>query len=201
MGHSVDVRPRQFTDQRGRCFSDEGASIDIDHLGNRLFRLALRITGVREQAEAAVDDALRMAEAQTSPSGSAFEDWLSGRVARAAYQKLRQRSRHPQQVVLDDVLPPLNGDDHHFEPMLDWSDRVGDHVRQGRLRGIVIAAIDALPPDSRTALVLHDIEGIPPSAVAEILEIDVAAVKLHVHRARLFVRKRLSEYFARADAA
>jgi hypothetical protein len=30
---------------------------------------------------------------------------------------------------------------------------------------------------------------------------DAQAVKLHVHRARLFVRKRLSAYFAGGDAA
>jgi RNA polymerase sigma-70 factor, ECF subfamily len=174
---------------------------DIDDFGNRLYRLALRITGVKGDAEMAVDDALRMAATQTLSSGSGFDAWLYVRVARAAYRALRQRSRHVQQVVLDDVLPPVNGEDHHFEPMLDWSDRVGDQALQSRLRGIVIAAIDALPADSRTALVLHDLEGLPTSGIAEILDVDVPAVKLHVHRARLFVRKRLSEYFAPADAA
>lgn len=62
-------------------------------------------------------------------------------------------------------------------------------------------AIDALPADDRTAVVLHDAEGTPKSDVAEILGIDVQAVKSRVHRARLFVRRRLSEHFGAGQAA
>jgi RNA polymerase sigma-70 factor (ECF subfamily) len=176
-------------------------AVDIDHFGNRLYRLALRITGVKEDAEAALDDALRMAATLTFAAESALEAWLYVQVARAAHQTVRERRRQVRPIVLDDVLPPLNGEDHHFEPMPDWSDRIGDQALQERMRGILIAAIDALPADSRTALILHDIERTPKSGIAEILDLDVAAVKLHVHHARLFVRKRLSEYFAPADAA
>ncbi len=35
----------------------------------------------------------------------------------------------------------------------------------------------------------------PRPDIAEILDVDVPAIKAYVHRARLFVRKRLSDYF------
>jgi len=60
---------------------------------------------------------------------------------------------------------------------------------------IVGEAIDALPADYRTALVLHDVEGLSWPDIVDVLDVDVPAVKARVHRARLFVRQRLSEYF------
>jgi len=59
-------------------------------------------------------------------------------------------------------------------------------------------AIDSLPPDYRTALVLHDVEGLSNPDIAESLAISLPAVKSRVHRSRLFVRKRLAEYMKSA---
>jgi RNA polymerase sigma-70 factor (ECF subfamily) len=71
---------------------------------------------------------------------------------------------------------------------------VDEKALQGELRQVLTAAIDALPPDYRTALVLHDVEGVSNPDIAEALNISLPAVKSRVHRSRLFVRKRLSEY-------
>ncbi|MEX2148376.1 MAG: sigma factor-like helix-turn-helix DNA-binding protein, partial [Candidatus Rokuibacteriota bacterium] len=49
-------------------------------------------------------------------------------------------------------------------------------------------------PDYRTALVLHDVEGLSNPDIAESLGISLPAVKSRVHRSRLFVRKRLADY-------
>jgi RNA polymerase sigma-70 factor (ECF subfamily) len=45
---------------------------------------------------------------------------------------------------------------------------------------------------------LRDIEGASNPDIAEVLGIDVRGVNVRVNRARLFVRKRLSEYFESA---
>jgi RNA polymerase sigma-70 factor (ECF subfamily) len=55
-------------------------------------------------------------------------------------------------------------------------------------------AIDGLPADYRTALVLHDVEGLSNPDIAEALNISLPAVKSRVHRSRLFVRKHLADY-------
>jgi RNA polymerase sigma-70 factor (ECF subfamily) len=177
----------------------------VDDLGTRLYRLALRVTGVKEDAEAAIDEVLSAAEV-TSPTASDEPPlaWLSRSVARAAHARLRRRraDRHPQpQLGLDDVMPPLDGDGLHFEPMEDWSGRVGDPARHPGFRAVLTEAIDGLPADSRTALILHDTEGMATRDIADVLDIDPPAVSLHVHRARLFLRKRLSDHFEATDAA
>lgn len=66
------------------------------------------------------------------------------------------------------------------------------------MRAVLTEAIDALPADDKTALVLRDLEGVSTPDSAEVLGVEVAGVPPRVHRARLFVRKRLSEYFESA---
>jgi len=96
------------------------------------------------------------------------------------------------------VLPTFDEDGRHFEPMADWSDRVDEQALQGELRKVLGDAIDKLPPDYRTALVLHDVEGLSNPDIAEALGISLPAVKSRVHRSRLFVRKSLAEYMKTA---
>ena len=168
----------------------------VERYGDRVYRLAVRITGSNEDAEEAAQDALWTAarKVQMFKGDSAFGSWLYRIAANAAYQKLRTRKAKAREVALDDVLPSLDDDGRHFEPMDDWSNRVDQKALQGELRGVLEDAIAALPPDYRTALVLHDVEGLSNPDIAEALGISLPAVKSRVHRSRLFVRKRLSEY-------
>jgi len=172
----------------------------VERYGDRVYRLAMRITGVKEDAEEATQDALWTAarKIHTFRGESAFGTWVYRITANAAYQKLRTRRRKANEVALDEVLPSLDSDGRHFEPMDDWSNRVDEQAVQGELRQVLSDAIDALPVDYRTALALHDVEGVSNPEIAETLGISLAAVKSRVHRSRLFVRKRLSEYLTSA---
>jgi len=172
----------------------------VDRFGDRVYRLALRITRSNEDAEEAAQDALWTAarKIHTFKGESAFGSWLYRIAANAAYQKLRSRRTKAAEVALDDVLPALDAGGRHFEPMDDWSNRVDERALQGELREVLTEAIDTLPPDYRTALVLHDVEGLSNTDIAEALGISLPAVKSRVHRSRLFVRKRLADYMKTA---
>src|SRR5262249_9925430 len=179
--------------------SDEANAVEelVERYSDGVYRLTMRITGVNEDAEAAARDALWAAVGRvaTLEGEAAFGSWIQLVAAKSAYQKLRTRRPRAKEIPLDDALPSLDDDARHFVPMDDWSNRVADEARQGELRQVVPAAIDALPADYRTALVLHDVEGMSNPDIAEALGLSTAEVKAHVHRSRLFVRKRLSEYF------
>jgi RNA polymerase sigma-70 factor (ECF subfamily) len=161
-----------------------------------VYRLTYRITGSNEDAEEATQDALWTAARKIGSfkGESQFGSWLYRIAANAAYQKLRSRRAKSHEIALDDVLPAFDGDGVHFEPMDDWSPRVDDNAVNGELREALEKAIDDLPPDYRTALVMHDVEGMPNPDIAETLGISLPAVKSRVHRSRLFVRKKLSSY-------
>lgn len=57
----------------------------------------------------------------------------------------------------------------------------------------VSQAIDRLPADARTILVLHDVEGYKYVDIAEILGITVGGSKARLHRARVLLREMLSQ--------
>jgi RNA polymerase sigma-70 factor, ECF subfamily len=167
----------------------------VERYGERVYRLALRIAGVTEDAEQVVEDALRTAvrTVHTFTDEPAFASWICRIVARAAHQK-RQQRQPGDSFVMDGVLPPLDADGH-FEPMDDWSTRIDEPALQGELNAVFAAAIDALPVDYRTVLILHDVEGASKRNIAEVLHMEEPTVVALVHRARLFVRRRLSQYF------
>jgi RNA polymerase sigma-70 factor (ECF subfamily) len=175
----------------------------VERYGARAYGLALRITGVKEDAEVALEAALRtvVGAIHTFTGATTFESWIVRTVASAARQTLRRREQDVSEIALADVVPVLDGDGRHFEPMDDWSSRIDEQALQGELGGVLTEAIDALPADYRTALILHDTAGVSKPDMAAILGVDVGAVSSRVHRARLFLRRQLSAYFAAADVA
>jgi RNA polymerase sigma-70 factor (ECF subfamily) len=178
----------------------EAPELLVETYGDRVYRLALRITGSNEDAEEVAQDALWTAarKISTFKGEAAFGSWLYRIAANAAYQKLRARKAKAHEIAMDDVLPAFDEAGRHFEPMADWSERVDEQALQSELRRVLGAAIDELPPDYRTALVMHDVEGLSYPDIAEALGISLPAVKSRVHRSRLFVRKQLAEYMKTA---
>ena len=179
-----------------RAAAPEAPEMLVDTYGDRVYRLTYRITGSNEDAEEATQDALWTAARKIASfkGESQFGSWLYRIAANAAYQKLRTRRSKGREIALDDVLPALDTDGLHFEPMDDWTPRVDDNAVNGELREVLEQAIAELPADYRTALVMHDVEGMPNPDIAETLGISLPAVKSRVHRSRLFVRKKLAGY-------
>ena len=162
--------------------------------GERAYRLAVSITGSRPDAEEVVQDAFWkvIRNIETFRGEAAFRSWLYRIVANAACQKRRGRRGWHGDVPLDEVLPAFDTHGRHTVPVTDWSARVHDPAAQSELRTALAAAIDALPEHYRSMLVLRDVEGLSNLEVAETLGLSIPVVKSRVHRARLFVRKRLA---------
>jgi len=179
-----------------RSEAPDAAERLVERFGDRVYRLAMRITGSREDAEEAAQDALWTAARKIGmfKGESAFGSWIYRITANAAYQKLRTRRQKSAEIAIDDVLPSLDDDGRHFEPMDDWTNRVDEQALQGELRRVLQEAIDGLPDEYRTALVMHDVEGLSNPDIAATLGISLPAVKSRVHRSRLFVRKKLADY-------
>jgi RNA polymerase sigma-70 factor, ECF subfamily len=178
----------------------DAAALLVERYGDKVYRLGLRITGSPEDAEEVAQDALWTAARKigTFKGESAFGSWLYRIAANAAYMKLRARKSKGREIAMEDVIPAFDEEGIHFEPMDDWSPRVDEQALHNELRDVLQHAIDDLPPDYRTALVMHDIEGMSNPDIAETLGISLPAVKSRVHRSRLFVRQKLSNYLQTA---
>jgi RNA polymerase sigma-70 factor, ECF subfamily len=168
--------------------------------GDRVYRLAIRITGNEQDAEEVVQDALWTAarKIDTFKGESAFGSWLYRITANTAYQKLRSRQGRKNEVPWDDLLPSFDELGNHSEPVRDWSGKVEEPALQTELRTVLTEAINELPGDYRTAFVMHDLEGMSNPEIADTLRISLPAVKSRIHRSRLFLRQRLNGYLTPA---
>jgi RNA polymerase sigma-70 factor (ECF subfamily) len=177
--------------------AEAGAVEDlVDSYGDRVYRLALRITGNASDAEEVVQDALWRASRKidTFRGAAAFGSWLYRITANAAYEKLRGRRSKRNEVSWEDIAPSFDDKGQHAEVAVAWSGKGGDPAIEGELRSVLGSAIDELPPRLRATFLLRDVEGLAYPQIAEILQVALTTIKTRVHRARLFLRKRLTDY-------
>jgi len=177
--------------------ADRGAAEAlVGAYGDRLYRLAIRITGNASDAEEVVQDALWRASRKidTFRGAAAFGSWVYRVTANVAYEKLRGRRSKWREVSWEDLGPSFDDNGQHAEVAVDWSRRLKDPAIERELKEVLGRAIDALPADYRTAFLLHDVEGFPNPEIAGTLRVKLAVIKSRVHRARLFLRRRLAGY-------
>jgi RNA polymerase sigma-70 factor (ECF subfamily) len=164
--------------------------------GDRVYRLAIRITGNEQDAEEVVQDALWTAarKIDTFKGESAFGSWVYRITANAAYQKRRDRRGDRNETSWEDLASTLDETGRPVQSVTDWSPLLHDPALQAELQAVLRSAIDELPDEHRATFLLHDVEGLSNPEVAEALQITTATVKSRVHRARLSLRGRLSIY-------
>lgn len=123
--------------------------------------------------------------------GSAsFYTWLYRIAVNTCKDHLRKRGCRPAISLEDDQLQESG-----YEPVA--RDRHSDPVgvaETKELRTAVHAAVSQLPEKLRTAIVLHDIQGLPQQEVAAIMNCPLGTVKSHVFRGRTQLRKMLGCY-------
>ena len=161
---------------------DEAAATElVERYAPRAYRVALGITRNAPSAEHVVRDALGrvIRNVDTFPGDdAALAVWLCRIVATAAYGKVRRSAHRGIDIALDALLPAFH-EDTPLATVDDWSPR-----------------LDELSPGDRAVVVLRDVEGLTLSEAATALSITVAAAKARLHRARLFLRKRLADVMA-----
>jgi RNA polymerase sigma-70 factor (ECF subfamily) len=175
----------------------------LETFGDRVYRLALRITGHAQDAEEVVQDAFWsvLRHIDTFRGESLLGSWIYRITANTAYQKLRRAAHRRDELSLDQVLPILDDAHHHLDPSGDWSAQIDDPALQRELRDVLASAIDELPATHRAVIVLHDVEGLSMAEVADALGISLPTDKTRAHRARLRLRKRLGLFLSPTTSA
>ena len=137
---------------------------------DRLWAVALRTLGDREEAADALQDALLSAyRAGGSYRGDArVTTWLHRIVVNACLDRVRRRAVRP-------TVPLAEHDAQRADPR----DAFGD-----RLTALEVeAALAALPYDQRAAIMLVDVHGMPVHDVAVVLGVPAGTVKSRLSRA------------------
>jgi RNA polymerase sigma-70 factor (ECF subfamily) len=168
--------------------------------GDRLYSLALRVTRSPDLAADAVQEAFATAleKAEGFRGEARLSTWLHRIVYNKAVDLLRRRGR--EEPWPEDEQAELTPDDDRRSHEPSWA-RPPDEVLLGKeARAALEEAIGHLTPLQRAVFELREVESRPTEEVAEILNLSPGAVRIHLHRARLKLRERLSPHFRRERA-
>ncbi len=157
---------------------------DVLPLKNKLFRLALRITLNREEAEDVVQDTL-------------IKVWNS----RDKWQDIDSIEAYSLTIAHNlslDRIKKMDNQNGSLEEekteRLDPSYTPSERMIQKDKLDIVRRIIDELPEKQRSCLQLRDIEGKAYQEIAGILGITVEQVKINIFRARQTVKQRFQRF-------
>jgi RNA polymerase sigma-70 factor (ECF subfamily) len=157
--------------QRGERFAFDQL---VERHEQRLYTLAARVLGSRDEAADAVQDALvRAWLALPKFRGDArFSTWLYRITVNAAHDARSKRRERPVEEPPDPVDP---------------RDRFAEQELSGELQ----RALDALDESYRVAVVLYDVLGCSYAEIAELTEVPEGTVKSRIFRGRSELAERL----------
>ena len=179
--------------------NDEKAFEEIvNRYEDKIYGLALRITRDHHSAEEVLQEVFLtlVKKVDTFRGESKFSSWLYRVTMNASYMYLRADKKYESDMSLEDYAPY---DEKGFltDKMVsrDWTDRPDEAFFNKETVEKIETAVGELPESYRVVFHLRDIEGLSNEETAEILGLSVPAVKSRLHRARLFLRDKLSDYF------
>jgi RNA polymerase sigma-70 factor (ECF subfamily) len=146
-----------------------------------LFRFAWRLTGSKADAEDIIQDcflSLLRPDCRFDPARSALRTYLFGAVRNQATKRLRRREQGTTPEGTDHRTPETE-------------------ALRGEMVEAVVGAIAELPETQREVLLLAHYEQFSLAEIAEIMELEITAVKSRLQRARATLRETLAAYATR----
>lgn len=152
----------------------------------RMFRIALRIVGEREEAEDVAQQAcFRLWETlDRFRVGEDLDGWIYRMVVNLAIDALRRRRARPEDAAADPA--PLRRD-----PAPGPEGR----VLAAELEEALDLVTRDLPERQKAVFVLARVEGMAPIEIARLMELAPSTVRNHLFQARAQVARRLREHF------
>jgi RNA polymerase sigma-70 factor (ECF subfamily) len=180
-GPPVDATLAPDVHTRGDQSLEERFEVEaMPHL-NDLFRTALRMTGERGHAEDVIQEVYLQA-------WRSFERFESGTNCRAwLYKILFHCVSHQRRKWFR--LPLLKENEEFLETNLVQPATVAQEITDGE----ILAALDKLPSEFRSVVLLVDVEEFAYKEVADILSIPIGTVMSRLSRGRGLLRKHLAE--------
>jgi len=168
----------------------------VELYNRKIYALAFNMTRNQMDAQDVAQDVLLsiFKKIHTFQGKSAFSSWVYRITLNATYMKLRNKKKE-QHISLDEMLPSFNNSGYQVEKITDWSETTDSLLFTNETRSTIEKAVDQLPEKEKVVFILRDVEGLSTEKVSDILDLTIPAVKSRLHRARLFLRKKLSSYF------
>lgn len=122
--------------------------------------------------------------------GTNAKAWLFKILKNGFINDYRRKSKRPMQVDFDPLVNYSDTDDDSSVQIVDLRQK----MFQGLVGDEVTRALNDLPVDFRTVILLCDIEEFSYEEIAKIIDIPIGTVRSRLHRARNLLKEKLREY-------
>lgn len=178
-----------------RSGSPQALAALFEAYADRIYRLALSLLRDPSAAEDIVQETFvsAMTHLDRFEGRSSLGTWLYRVGYNASLDWLRRRRNEP--------LPPDEpGDESETVPLprslVEWTLTPESKQAEGEMAAELDRAIGELSESLRLVFLLRDVDELSTQETAEALGLTEGAVKVRLHRARLALREKLSDYFA-----
>ena len=170
-----------------RCRAGDGAAWEevVQTFSRRIYNLAYRFTSRPDAAEDLTQEVfVRVYRSldQYDPRQGDLQNWLMRLARNLIIDDYRRRQRAPQDTQAEDI----EGHSYHLRASGGTPQR---ELERQELGAQVQAAIDKLPPDLRTCVILRDIEELSYQEIVDLLKIPEGTVKSRINRGRIELAK------------
>lgn len=159
---------------------------------NLLYNYALRLTGNYDDADDLLQETYLKAFRfyDKFEVGTNVKAWLYRIMKNSFINEYRRNVKEPEKVDYEDVqnfyenIKATEVKNEHYEEDV-YSNMLDDKVND---------ALNSLPEDFKTVIILSDIEGYTYDEIADFVDIPVGTVRSRLHRARKMLYAQLSDY-------
>ncbi len=174
--------------EKNRIFEKEFA-VHADALLTFAYHLTLYDSSAEDLVQETFMKAWRFIEKYDQ--GTNAKAWLFTIMKNAFINDYRKKGKQPKKVDIEEAIITL--DDDNGTPLNSYVD-----LRQEMLENLmgdeVTMAINSLSLDSRTVVLLCDVEGFTYEEIAKITDVPVGTVRSRLFRARNMLKSKLKEY-------
>jgi RNA polymerase sigma-70 factor, ECF subfamily len=159
---------------------------------NILYNFALRTTGDADDAKDLLQETFMKAFRfwDKFEKGTNVRAWLFRIMKNSYINRYRKEAREPGMVDYDDV-------ENFYDSIRDESTDSNDlqkRMYNNMLSDEVISALQSLPEDFRTAVILCDIEQLTYEEISDFLNCPIGTIRSRLHRGRKMLEEKLHDY-------
>jgi len=178
-------------EEKDRRFEAELLPI-IDPLYNFAFRLTLDEDDANDLVQETYLKAYRFFE--YFEQGTNAKAWLFRILKNSFINDFRKKSKQPAKVDYNEVESYYNTEGNDGDAEIATTSDMRSQSVQELIGDEVASALNSLPVDFRTVIILCDLEGFTYEEMAKILDIPIGTVRSRLHRARNFLKEKLEGY-------
>ncbi len=122
--------------------------------------------------------------------GTNAKAWLFKILKNAYINEYRKKSKRPVKVDYEEIIAYHDSEDDRVSGYMDLKEDIFQYMMGDE----VTMAINALPVDFRTVILLCDIEGFTYEEIAKIIDVPIGTVRSRLFRARNLLKEKLTDY-------